>query len=184
MVKTKFKVLLNHISNFLTSYTKANFTNFMRVRTGRLRNSIAAIVEDDKVLFGAGVVYARIQELGGKIRPVRARRLWIPTQFNKTPAGVIRYKPRDIFNEGFIRNDTFYWVNDKKIIPMFNLRHETNIRSKKFMENSIKVLNERITEIVDKFERGENIFGKILEEVKNVKKGWRWKLHNFESFRV
>lgn len=90
---------------------KRNATTILRVRSGRLRASIRSLVEpgkdgglDLKLSAGGGreggsteVVYARIHELGGTIRPVKRKFLAIPLPIARTPAGVSRYKtPRDV----------------------------------------------------------------------------------------
>lgn len=75
----------------------------LRVRSGRLRASIVARVEQDadgltltaraggRGPLGASVVYAAAHEYGARIRPVRARMLAIPLPAALTRAGVARY---------------------------------------------------------------------------------------------
>lgn len=46
-------------------------TKSLNVRTGRLRNSLRAKVENDLVTFGSDVEYSRIHEYGGKTRSHR-----------------------------------------------------------------------------------------------------------------
>lgn len=76
-------------------------------RTKRLRSGLAFRVTEsdelDKVgisLLATGVPYARAQEYGAVIKPVKARVLTLPGQANLTPAGVTR-KPsaREWFRE-------------------------------------------------------------------------------------
>ena len=86
---------------------KANATTVLHVRSGRLRASIGSEVEatptGHDLIYRAGaqtgrgsVSYARLQELGGTVRPVSARYLAIPVGPAKTPAGVSRWaSPRD-----------------------------------------------------------------------------------------
>ncbi len=45
------------------------------------------------------VKYARIHEDGGIITPKTSRHLWIPIGGNKTPAGVARWSPRELFDK-------------------------------------------------------------------------------------
>ena len=89
---------------------KLNATRLLRVRTGLLRNSIRGIVTQVGtgatgfvVTLRAGndrnVKYARIQELGGTIRPRRSRYLAVPQDPGPalTGAGVQRYQsPRQV----------------------------------------------------------------------------------------
>jgi hypothetical protein len=81
-------------------YGRLNATDRLRVRTGRLRNSIQGTLEvtDDgfEVVLAAGrtrstqLRYAAIQELGGTVRPKNGQMLAIPLPAAKTAAGVVR----------------------------------------------------------------------------------------------
>lgn len=71
-------------------------------RTGFLRNSVGFQVIDGANALSLrassrGVIYARIQEMGGVIRPVNARFLTIPMPANRTAGGDIRYKSARAF---------------------------------------------------------------------------------------
>lgn len=74
-------------------------TSRLHVRTGRLRQSVRAVVEGEgatllvRLRAGAGKAdlnYARIQEEGGVIRPKRGKFLTIPLGAAMTRAGVTR----------------------------------------------------------------------------------------------
>ncbi len=72
--------------------------DFLFARTGALAGSFAHEVVRGSdpldirlVSFSAGVPYARIQEGGGVITPVRAQYLTIPLPDNLTAAGVVRF---------------------------------------------------------------------------------------------
>lgn len=74
----------------------------LHTRTGALKRSLAAKVTGEGTpdlklkLASGGVPYARLQEYGGIVRPVRAKFLAIPLEANKTAAGVARYpSPRE-----------------------------------------------------------------------------------------
>jgi hypothetical protein len=74
----------------------------LHTRTGALKRSLDHRVSGNSAadlklrLVSAGPSYARIQESGGVIRPVRAKFLAIPLEANKTAAGVARYpSPRE-----------------------------------------------------------------------------------------
>lgn len=95
-----------------------NLKRRLTVRTGMLRRSIrtdvggtdldslrASIYSAGKVA-GREVVYAPIHEFGGTVRAKRAYKgipggpyLNIPTDANKTPAGVMRYTAKTIFKD-------------------------------------------------------------------------------------
>jgi phage gpG-like protein len=73
----------------------------LHVRSGTLRRSIVPGKVDQtskgivgRVLIGQGIPYARIQEYGGTIKPVRAQYLAIPLEAVKTPSGVAKFGPR------------------------------------------------------------------------------------------
>jgi hypothetical protein len=74
----------------------------LHTRTGALKRSLDHQVRGSSAadlklrLVSAGPSYARIQERGGVVRPVRAKFLAIPLEANKTAAGVARYpSPRE-----------------------------------------------------------------------------------------
>jgi len=77
---------------------------------------------------GGPVVYAPIHEYGGTITAKNAYKgvpggpyLNIPTQYNKTPAGVMRLNAREVFAAGgFIRGKTVFSGGENPL-PMFSL---------------------------------------------------------------
>ena len=92
----------------MESRGKENATTRLRVRTGTLRRSVAGFVETGTSgplqlgvraggrLKGKDVPYARLQDLGGTIRPKRVKWLALPDDSVKTGAGVPRYpSPRN-----------------------------------------------------------------------------------------
>ncbi|HOP33234.1 MAG TPA: phage virion morphogenesis protein [Candidatus Hydrothermia bacterium] len=50
--------------------------------TGRLMSSISHKAEETKVTVGTNVIYGRIQQLGGTIKPKKATKLWVPAGWN------------------------------------------------------------------------------------------------------
>lgn len=80
------------------------------VRSGRLRSSMGQVttVTGDIIntLLGSmGVIYARIQEFGGVVRPKKSKYLAIPLGPAKTAAGVSRYaSPRDVAGLVFFKS--------------------------------------------------------------------------------
>lgn len=79
--------------------TKAWKKNGLQLRdTGRLLSSITHKTEEKSVTIGTNLVQGRIQQLGGQIRPKKAKRLYIPAgwqtrsmmrRFGHTPKAVI-----------------------------------------------------------------------------------------------
>ena len=86
------------------SHAKKLATQRLRVRTGRLRASIQAEVQESantlRLTLRAGqkqIPYAALQEYGGTITPKGGRFLAIPADVAQTGAGVSRYSsPRDV----------------------------------------------------------------------------------------
>lgn len=67
--------------------------------TGRLMSSISHKADEHSVTIGTNVIYGRIQQLGGIIRPKKAKKLWIPSgwqtrklmrRFGHTPSAVMK----------------------------------------------------------------------------------------------
>lgn len=142
------------LSLMLESDAKGNATESPRSRTGNLRRSIAGSVDDTPRGLavqlraggrhgGADVIYARLQELGGKIRPVRRKWLAIPTDEVKTPAGVARYpSPRNYPGKLFFRQKRadlamLMELVDGKPVTRWWLRKETNIRPKLYLKRAV-----------------------------------------------
>ncbi len=73
IVQTNVWAGLDAAGLYVVGVAQENATTFPRVRTGRLRRSIQSRRTSNVVQIGSNVVYARIQELGGTIRPRRAR---------------------------------------------------------------------------------------------------------------
>lgn len=133
---------------------KRNATVILHVRSGRLRASIRSLVEpstegglDLKLSAGGGreggsseVVYARIHELGGTIRPVRRKWLAIPLPPARTAAGVSRYKtPRDVPGLHFVtskRGNLLLVKPDGQ--PWFVLRKDVDIPARPYLRPALE----------------------------------------------
>jgi len=70
-------------------------------------------------LSSKGTSYAATQEFGGIIRPVSAKRLWIPMPPNLTPAGVPRKTPRAL-----MRNRKRIWFGEKMVYSIKGRRRK------------------------------------------------------------
>jgi hypothetical protein len=96
----------------------------LHTRTGALKRSLNHVVQGGSLadlklrLTSGGVAYARLQEYGGIVRPKNARFLCIPTEANKTAAGVARFgSPR-----AFIAahpGETFFLRKNGKLLLMW-----------------------------------------------------------------
>lgn len=92
-----FAKLATKAAGFITATQLSG--NPLRRRTGSLAKSVAgrAMMVNGVPAFrvgvfrGPAVAYARIQEHGGTVRPVRAKALAMPVDDALTPAGVDRY---------------------------------------------------------------------------------------------
>lgn len=130
----------------------------LKVRSGRLRNSIASsvsIIGKAVVgVVGTNVPYAKTHEFGATITPKRGKYLAIPIGGALTPAGVPRGRPRD-FADTVVVNTRFgnklILGRDKtsgKRIPLFILKKSVTIRKRPFFEPSIKENQSRILEML------------------------------------
>jgi len=133
-------------------------TNRLNVRSGRLRSSITKKVISKgtrhRGIIGSNVVYARIHEEGGVIKPVSAKYLTIPLQAAKTRAGVVRGRARD-FQDTFFRhskskNLILFQKKGDEIIPLFLLVKRVEIPARPYLkpalEKVIPVVTQKIAE--------------------------------------
>lgn len=132
---------------------KRNATTILHVRSGRLRASIRSLVEpspdglDLKLSAGGGreggsseVIYARIHELGGTIRPVKRKWLAIPLPPARTAAGVARYKtPLDVPDLHFVtskRGNLLLVKPDGE--PWYVLRKRVDIPARPYLRPALE----------------------------------------------
>lgn len=134
---------------------KRNATVILRVRSGRLRASIRSLVEpspegglDLKLSAGGGreggsseVIYARIHELGGTIRPVKRKFLAIPLPPARTAAGVARYKtPRDVPGLALVQSlkGQYLLVKSDTGEPWYVLRKRVDIPARPYLRPALE----------------------------------------------
>lgn len=143
----------------------------LNVRTGNLRRSIfhqVGVVDDDAfVVIGADLEkapYARIQEMGGVIRPKRAAHLAIPIGEATTKSGVARFSARDLISQPqaygyvgtFTRNKIIFGkLPNGRIEPLFVLKNQVTIKAVGYLSGTVKE------------KRGE-IRQMLLEDLKNA----------------
>ena len=116
--------------------------------SGRLRRSIRGRVEESRLLgasfgiIGSDVIYARIQELGGEIKPVHAQYLAVPLEAAKTPTGRVRGGPRTFANTFIIRSRSGSLLIMQRhgggIRPLFALTKSITVRGKHYMERALQ----------------------------------------------
>jgi phage gpG-like protein len=96
VLKTTFRTYLRHLQRRLTTerLTAGGGGEGLNVRSGQLRRSFKVTVTGEfatlRGLLSTHVPYARIHEYGGEIVPKTARKLWIPSDLMRTPAGVFK----------------------------------------------------------------------------------------------
>lgn len=142
--------------------------SILKVRSGRLRSSIASIVisEDKglKAIIGSGVrqgnrlPYANIHETGGTITPRLARWLTIPLDAAKTAAGVQRFTAKDVmagatkYSGSFVRKGIIFGKLERgksaRIIPLFVLKQSVNIPPRYYMSKTLEQMAHNITRII------------------------------------
>jgi hypothetical protein len=145
----------------------------LKRRTGNLAKSLGWRVDKDQNgnwegIIGSGatlktnrMIYANILETGGVIRPVTAKMLAIPIGEALTPAGVARFKPREITSQGgyeksFIRrsksgNLLLFGARGKSITPLFVLKDSVTIPEFRYMAITVEQTQGKVVDaIVDK----------------------------------
>tara|TARA_Y100000310_G_C20513128_1_gene729861 strand:- start:369 stop:884 length:516 start_codon:yes stop_codon:yes gene_type:complete len=139
--------------------SKMNATQRLRVRSGRLRNSIAGKVEPRPgglaVVLSAGgrtggadVAYAGIQERGGTIRPKRGRYLAIPVHDALfTAAGVQRYpSARHVPGLQFIPRGKPRLIHKETGELYYILKASVTIRPKHYLRDGLRSASARLPE--------------------------------------
>jgi len=124
--------------------TKENCRSSLHIRSGHLAQSIKQEVKGSNLqtlkssvfsassVGGSPVKYARIHEIGGTIRAIDkylgvpgGPYLNIPTDANRTPAGVTRLQAREVFAMGGYIRGRSVWLGDQM---MFSLVRQVTIR--------------------------------------------------------
>lgn len=136
----------------------------VKVRSGRLRNSIGSVVREKEgklaAYIGSGqrsgkpVVYANILETGGIIRPVKRQWLTIPTEYAKTKAGAGNLRAPEVKNGFFARGKNgsliLFEGGRKTPRPMFILKKQVKIPPKRYLALSLEQSNQdAYNQIVD-----------------------------------
>jgi phage gpG-like protein len=131
------------------SYKKSGLT--LR-DTGRLLSSISHKAEETKVTVGTNVIYGRIQQLGGTIKPKKAKKLWIPAgwnarkllrQYGGSPSAAIKSMKQAGYRIWKSRSGNAILFADRKGIPqvLFILKDEVTIPSRKYLYVDVTDIN-------------------------------------------
>lgn len=143
----------------------------LNVRSGRLRNSITTKMvsrgNEHAGIIGSNVIYARIHEEGGEIKPVNVKYLTIPLPAAKTKAGVARGGARS-YDDTFVKkskagNLIIFQKQGKQIVPLFLLRDRPiEIPERPYLMPALEAIKPRVVqEISERFAEGaESVHGR------------------------
>lgn len=159
-MKLRVMDLNKKISLFLQSYarSKGYQDSGLKIRSGKLRNSIFSKPKGNSIILGTGVIYGRIQELGGEIKPKKAKRLWIPLPANMMRAGVLKFTTREAFEQGYIKNDIVF----VKGTPVFVLKDKVFIKPKRYLYRAIEYLQQNLATLIDSWIKNEKVFERLI----------------------
>jgi hypothetical protein len=118
------KKLVSNVSGGILHRRTGNLARSMGYRIEEEEGNLVAIIGSGASLKADRMIYANIHETGKTIKPINAQMLAIPIGQALTPAGVARYKPRDI--DGFIARskagNLILFKKGNPPIPMFVLK--------------------------------------------------------------
>jgi hypothetical protein len=120
--------------------------------TGNTIKTLAGMVES------VGVKYARLHEYGGTITPKNAKWLTIPTDANKTKAGVTRMTARMVIQQGgfFAKNIIFLKQGNGKPVPMFILVKRVTIPARLGFRDQAAIYGRKLlVELDNAMEKGK-----------------------------
>lgn len=128
--------------------------------TGRLFSSIAYKATDHSAIVGTNVIYGRIQQLGGIIKPKKAKKLWVPAsaetkklmrRFGNTPSALVQGLKGAGYRIWKAKSGKAILASKKKGKPfvLFILKDEVTIPARKYL--AVDAIDEKI--IANKVER-------------------------------
>jgi hypothetical protein len=179
--KAIHKGLLKASSTVLQQLSSNISGTILKRRTGQLANSMGFRVDKGEngaleSIIGSGaalktnrMIYANILETGGVIKPVIAKMLAIPIGKALTPAGVARFKPREITSNGydnsFIRRSkagnlilfgSIKGTAKISITPLFVLKDQVTIPAFRYMATTVEQTQGKVVnDIVDKIKEAK-----------------------------
>lgn len=118
----------------------------LKVDSGMLRSGLRPVLAQRKgPMISAGITtnvrYWRIHELGGIIRPKRAKALTIPF-----PG--VKGRARD-FDDTFIAKGVIFQKSESGPIPLFSLKKEVRIPRRPYLQPSLRETEDRFFQLVD-----------------------------------
>jgi hypothetical protein len=125
------------------------------LKSGDLRRSILMSPQMPKtrVTVGSNKVYARIQDLGGVIRPIKGQYLTIPLGGTK---GSIRGHTGGFFRRSKKGNLIYFVKAGKGIKPLFVLKKQVTLKAQPYLSKAFDVISKG---------RGGKIIGEELNHV-------------------
>ena len=144
---------------------KANVSGpFVKVRTGRLRNSLSSRIYGEGpnlvaligsgVNFGERVKYANMLETGATITPKRRQYLTVPLPLALTRAGAMKYPSAREYPDTFVKRSKagnliiFQKTGKQTIKPLFVLKKEIHVPAKRYMSETLGQMQGRIVNIM------------------------------------
>jgi phage gpG-like protein len=139
----------------------------LKVRTGRLRSSIAGVIiktnDELTAIIGSGVrqgnriSYANIHEVGGVIRPKRGKYLAIPLKGALTSSGSqlrggamsARDFPNTFIRRGKSGNPIIFQKRGKGVIPLFVLKKSVTIPARRYMARTVAIVKPKAEKIME-----------------------------------
>lgn len=165
---TVLRQLVDNCSGIILKRRTGNLAKSMGWRIDKANDGTPeAIIGSGATLQTNRMIYANILEVGGVIRPVRAKMLAIPIGKALTGAGVARFKPRQITSNGyeksFIRrskagNLILFGATGDNVTPLFVLKDSVTIPAFRYMETTVyetqsKVVDDIVSKIKEAKEK-------------------------------
>jgi hypothetical protein len=150
---TILRQLVSNISGIILKRRTGNLAKSMGFRIYNGENgALESQIGSGATLQTNRMIYANILETGGVIRPVTAKMLAIPIGEALTPAGVARFKPRQIVSEGGYDNSFFRRTKAGNLIlfgskggmakisitPLFLMKDSVTIPPFRYMETTVE----------------------------------------------
>ncbi len=148
----RLTVALSELALEMEAGAKRNATGSPAVRTGRLRRSIRATVEDGstgpEIHLQAGgeprISYARLQEYGGTVRPTAGDWLRIPLSSALTASGVDRFSgslrvlaPDEFYARRAPSGLYLFRRDEPDGAPWYKLVRETEVKGSRYLGRAL-----------------------------------------------
>ncbi len=149
MVERKLKT---NVSGKILKRRTGHFAKSIQSKISINNKNISAVIGSG-VRTGERAPQSNIHETGGVITPKNVRFLTIPLKENLTPAGVIRFTARELFEDNpgqvFIKKGIIFLKKDKGgIMPMFVLKRNAKIPERKYLSKTVAQMEKRIMSVL------------------------------------